>query len=125
MFAVCETVIVPPYCGFPRLSHQFPVALVVVTEVAVAEVVVVDMTALVVVVVVIGIVVVVVVVAFVVVDDLLQDASSIAATNTKDKLTQINLCFTLHLPLFYLENTLSFINQFVKQGIEKLPANRI
>jgi hypothetical protein len=124
MFAVCETVIVPPYCGFPRLSHQFPVALVVVTEVAVAEVVVVDMTALVVVVV-IGIVVVVVVVAFVVVDDLLQDASSIAATNTKDKLTQINLCFTLHLPLFYLENTLSFINQFVKQGIEKLPANRI
>jgi hypothetical protein len=124
MFAVCETVIVPPYCGFPRLSHQFPVALVVVTEVAVAEVVVVDMTALVVVVV-IGIVVVVVVVAFAVVDDLLQDASSIAATNTKDKLTQINLCFTLHLPLFYLENTLSFINQFVKQGIEKLPANRI
>jgi hypothetical protein len=124
MFAVCETVIIPPYCGFPRLSHQLPVALVVVTEVAVAEVVVVDMTALVVVVV-IGIVVVVVVVAFVVVDDLLQDASSIAATNTKDKLTQINLCFTLHLPLFYLENTLSFINQFVKQGIEKLPANRI
>ena len=125
MFAVWETVIVPPYCGIPRLSHQFPVALVVVTDVAVAEVVVGDITALVVVVVVMTIVVVVVVVAFVVVDALPQDASRIAATNTKDKLTQIILCFKFHLLLFDLENTLSFINQFVKQGIEKLLANRI
>jgi len=30
---------VPPYCGVPRVSHQFPVALVVTTEVAVVEVV--------------------------------------------------------------------------------------
>jgi hypothetical protein len=30
ILAVCSTVIVPPYCGVPRLSHQFPVAVMVV-----------------------------------------------------------------------------------------------
>lgn len=30
ILAVCNTVIVPPYWGIPRLSHQFPVAVVVV-----------------------------------------------------------------------------------------------
>jgi UDP-N-acetylmuramyl pentapeptide phosphotransferase/UDP-N-acetylglucosamine-1-phosphate transferase len=89
---------VPPYCGVPRVSHQFPVALVVTTEVAVVGVV--DDTVEVVTdveVVVTTAVVVVVVVAFVVVDAEPQDESSTAATNTRDKLNQISLCFTLYL----------------------------
>ena len=63
----------PPYCGTPRLSHQFPVLVVVAVTVVAADVVdvVVDVIAAVVVVVATGGVVVVVVV--VVVDDL-QDA---------------------------------------------------
>ena len=87
------------------MSHQFPVALVVTTDVTVVEVVVdtvevvtgvveVVTTALVV-------VVVVVVVVFVVVEAEPQDESSTAATNTRDKLNQTSLCFTLYLH-FYL-----------------------
>jgi len=61
---------VPPYCGLPRLSHQFPVALVVVTPVVAVVVVVtfgvvVVVTMAVVVVVVMGCVVVDAVVVFV------------------------------------------------------------
>lgn len=127
MFAVCETVIVPPYCGIPRLSHQLPVALVVTVEVIAVGVVVVGTTALVVDVVVEIIVVVVDVVTFVVVDAVPQDASSSAATNTKAKPNQIILCFTFHLHFIYddFANTLSFILQFVKQNIENLLENRI
>jgi len=30
MFVLIRRVMVPPYCGFPRMSHQFPVFVVVV-----------------------------------------------------------------------------------------------
>jgi p-aminobenzoyl-glutamate transporter AbgT len=40
MSELIEMFIVPPYCGLPYLSHQFPVALVVVADVAVAVLVV-------------------------------------------------------------------------------------
>ena len=48
-----------------------------------------------------ALVVVVVVVVFLVVDFEPQDESSKAATNTRDKLNQTSLCFTLYLH-FYL-----------------------
>jgi hypothetical protein len=76
--------IVPPYVGLPRLSHQFPVTVVVVA-VVVGGVVVVD-------VVVVDVVVGGVVVVDVVVD-VAQDASNIAATSKKLKPNQINLFF--------------------------------
>jgi hypothetical protein len=76
---------VPPYCGVPRLSHQLPVAVVVV--VAVVEVVTFE--------------VVVVVVVFVVVVDaevddvvfVVQDANKSDATRTKVSVIQV-------IPLF-------------------------
>jgi hypothetical protein len=79
---------VPPYCGVPRLSHQFPVTVVVVVAVVVTfEVVVV--------------VVLVVVVVFVVVVDaevvdvvfVVQDANKSDTTRTKVSVIQI-------IPLF-------------------------
>jgi hypothetical protein len=89
---------VPPYCGIPRVSHQFPVALVVTTEVAVVGVVADTVE------VVTGVEVevttapvVVVVVLLVVVEAELQDESSTAAVNTRDKLNQTSLFFTLYL----------------------------
>lgn len=82
------------------MSHQFPVALVVTTEVAVVGVVddTVDVVTDVEVVVTTALVVVVVVaVVLAVVEAELQDESSTAATNTRDKLNQRSLCFTLYL----------------------------
>jgi hypothetical protein len=95
---LCEAVIMPPYCGVPRLSHQLPV-LVVVTDTAevVADVdVVVAVVVLVAVVdscavVVIRVVVAVEVVA--VVFEELQDA------RTRDK-TKMPIRITQFLPLF-------------------------
>jgi hypothetical protein len=80
---------VPPYCGVPRLSHQFPVAVVVV--VAVVEVVTFEAVVVVLVVVVVFVVVVdaeVVDVVFVV-----QDANKSDATRTKVSVIQV-------IPLF-------------------------
>jgi hypothetical protein len=71
-----RSVIVPPYCGVPRVSHQFPVAAVVVAVVVVGVVI------WVVVVVVVVLVVVVVVCVGVEVDVavLLHDAKTIDVT---------------------------------------------
>ena len=81
-------VMVPWYVGVPRLSHQFPAAVVVV-----AVVVAVAVVAFVVV------VVLVVVVVIVVVDVVfeVQDASNIAATSKTLRLNQINFVFNLFL----------------------------
>ena len=87
--ALVRIVIVPPYCGVPSESHQFPAAVVVV-----AVVVAVAVVAFVVVVVLV--VVVVIVVEEVVVDEL-HDASSIAATIKKPEHNQINFVFNLFL----------------------------
>ena len=87
-----QMVMVPWYVGVPRLSHQFPAAVVVV-GVVVATAVVVGVVALEVVVV--GEVVVCVVVDVVV--DELQDASDIAATSKTLRLNQINFVFNLFL----------------------------
>lgn len=89
-------VIVPPYCGVPRLSHQFPVVVVVTAAVAVVVVVFVFTTAAVVVVMA-ALDVVVVAAAVVVVDDELQDASIIVAGIKIHKANQINLFFTFAL----------------------------
>jgi hypothetical protein len=84
-------VIVPPYCGVPSESHQFPVVAVVVGVVVVE-------TAVEVVVFVVVVVVLVVVVVFVVVVDnvfVVQDASTIESTNKKLKPNQIIFLFIL------------------------------
>jgi hypothetical protein len=92
-------VIVPPYCGVPSESHQFPAALVVV-GVVVATAVVVGVVALGIVVVavveVLAVVDVVVVGVDVVVDEL-QDASNIVVTSKTLKPNQINFVFNLFL----------------------------
>jgi hypothetical protein len=97
MSAFSLSTIVPPYCGVPRLSHQFPAAAVVVGVVVVTGAVVVVGAVVLVVVVVLVVLVVVVVDAV----DVEQDASNIAATRRKLKLNQINLFFNFLL-LFYL-----------------------
>jgi hypothetical protein len=74
----------------------------VVLEAGAEEVAVVTVVCVVDVATAVDVVVVVVVVAFVVVVAELQDASRIAATNTKDKPNQINLCFTVYLPFSFL-----------------------
>ena len=85
-------VIVPPYCGVPSESHQFPATVVVVAVVVVtgAVVFVVDV-----------VVVVLVVVVDVVVDEVFvpQDASNMAATSKKLKPNQINLFFVFLTPI--------------------------
>ncbi len=93
----------PPYCGVPRLSHQFPVELVdtvvvsvvldVVEVEAIVEVVVVAITE--VVVVVVGIVV-----EFVVVDEE-QDANTIDVAKAKLSATQI-IPFFIYTSAFYM-----------------------
>jgi len=67
-----------------------------------------------------ALVVVVVVVVFVVVDFEPQDESSKAATNTRDKLNQTSLCFTLYLQ-FYLRCRENFIitSSICQEGVEK------
>jgi len=93
-FAAERATIVPPYCGTPRLSHQFLLATVVV----VVAVVVVAVVVVVLVVVVVAVVDVVVgCVAVVVVDVLPQDAISIAATINKLEPSKINLFFNFLL----------------------------
>jgi hypothetical protein len=97
---------VPPYCGVPRLSHQFPVAVVVV--VAVVEVVTFE--------------VVVVVVVFVVVVDaevvdvvfVVQDANKSDATRTKVTIIQVIPLFIQ--TSFYFWNTTgkSTVNLFAE-----------
>ena len=83
----------PPYCGVPRLSHQFPVAVVVVgiVVVAVSEVVVVVVLAVVDVVLVLDVVDVGVDV------DVAHEASSIAVTSKKLKPNQMYLFFNFLL----------------------------
>jgi hypothetical protein len=83
-------VIVPPYCGVPSESHQFPAAVVVVAVVVVTGAVVF-----------VVVVVVVVAVVVVVVDEVFvpQDASNIAATSKKLKPNQINLFFVFLTPI--------------------------
>ena len=100
-------VIVPPYCGAPSLSHQFPVEVVVtvvdvgsdaklVVDVGIdAEVVVDGSDAKLVVDVGSDSVVVVVL-------DLLHDASSIAATRKMLKLNQITLFFINTSTCFFI-----------------------
>jgi hypothetical protein len=81
-----RSVIVPPYCGVPWESHQFPVALVVVAVVVVAVVAVV----------VVFVFVVVLVVVVVVVDDVVfvvQDAKIMAVTIRQESTIQV-------IPLF-------------------------
>jgi len=72
MFLLIETVNVPPYCGVPSLSHQFPVALVVVVVCVTGDVV----AGVAVVVVVDDVVVKVVVTIDAVVVDVAQDANA-------------------------------------------------
>jgi hypothetical protein len=83
-------VIVPPYCGVPSESHQFPAAVVVVAVVVVTGAVVF-----------VVVVVVVVAVVVVVVDEVFvpQDASNMAATSKKLKPNQINLFFVFLTPI--------------------------
>ena len=84
-------VIVPPYCGVPSESHQFPATVVVVAVVVVTGAVVF----------VVDVVVVVLVVVDVVVDEVFvpQDASNMAATSKKLKPNQINLFFVFLTPI--------------------------
>ena len=93
--------IVPPYCGVPRVSHHFPVVeadeVDTGTEVEV-EVVVEDLTVVVVVVDVAGWLVVVVAVVV----DVLQDASSIAAVIKTLRPNQRILFFNSYLHFFSL-----------------------
>jgi hypothetical protein len=88
-------VIVPPYWGVPRVSHHFPVVVVVAVMVVAVDVVdvVVDIMAVVVVVVVtVGVVVVAVVVVAVVFDEL-HDARTSESTRRKVMITQTALFF--------------------------------
>ena len=73
-------VIVPPYVGVPRVSHQFPTAALVVTVVIVFDV---DVG----------------------VDDLPQDENNITASREKLKPNQINLFFNFRS---YLINNSTF-----------------
>jgi hypothetical protein len=88
-------VIVPPYCGFPSESHQFPDAAVVVAVVVGVVVIWVVVFVVVVVVLVVVVVIVVVEVVFEV-----QDASNIAMTNNKLKPNQIIFLLILSLHVF-------------------------
>jgi hypothetical protein len=93
MSELIAAVIVPPYCGVPRLSHQFPVEVVVAAVVTTADEVV-DVGAVVelVVVTTADVVVVVVLVVLVVLAEP-QDASTIDATMRKLSAIQIILFF--------------------------------
>jgi hypothetical protein len=93
IFTATRKVNVPPYCGVPRLSHHFPVD-VVVTAVVTAAVDVVEVGIIAVDavdVVVLGIIFVVDVVS-VVLDDL-QDANTIDITMRQVSIIQINPFF--------------------------------
>ena len=91
-------VIVPPYVGAPRLSHQFPVTAVVVEGVVVTGLLVFVVVFIAVFVVVVGLLAVVVVVILEVVF-VVQEASNIAATSNMLKPSQINLFFNFLLLL--------------------------
>ncbi len=95
---------VPPYCGTPSLSHQFPVAAFVVDDVVIAGlVVVVEVGADVTLVVEVGMDVVLVVV-LVVVFDAAQDESNIAVSIKKLKHNQIHLFFNFLLLFINLKH---------------------
>ena len=83
---------IPPYSGIPRLSHQFPVADVVVMEVVTVLVVEVEFIVVGVVVVVVVVVVAIVVCDGVVVADL-QDAKSNDVTRRIDSDNNITPLF--------------------------------
>jgi hypothetical protein len=90
----------PPYCGFPRLSHQFPVEVVVVLIVAVVGVAVVVVWVDVIVDVVTTVVDVVVGVTLVVALDVVvleQDASIIEITTKEHKVKKPSLFFKFAL----------------------------
>jgi len=94
MFEGIRYVIVPPYCGVPRLSHQFPVEVVVAAVVIEADVVV-DVEAVVAVVTGTEVVVEVGVVAGSdVVLDLAQDVKTIDITMRQVSTIQKTLFFT-------------------------------
>jgi hypothetical protein len=97
MLVLFEMVIVPPYCGVPRLSHQFPVPVVVTAAVVEVGAVAVVVATAAVVVVTAAFDVVVVAAAVAVVDDEPQDASIIVAGIKIHKSNQINLFFTFAL----------------------------
>ena len=84
----------PPYCGLPSLSHQFPLAVVVVA-IVVGSVVVVSGSVVVDVVFVVDVVEVAADVDTVV--DLAHDASNMAATSMRLKPNQITLLFKYYL----------------------------
>ena len=88
--------IVPPYCGVPSLSHQFPVEGLVVVVLVVADVVVV-----VVVFVVVVVLVLVVVDVDVIVVVLVQDAKTIDITIRHVSAIQIAPLFITPSLLFY------------------------
>jgi hypothetical protein len=103
---VVDIVIVPPYFGVPRLSHQCPVVVAVVTTPEVVDVVAEGMLNVVMVEVVVVLVVVVVVVAEDVVVVLVQDAKTSDITMRKVSTIQIALFFKLHSFFYFyiLEN---------------------
>ena len=90
-------VIVPPYCGVPRLSHQFPVEVVVTAVVVDCAVELVVMPTIDVDVVLVVVIIEVVDVGVDVVVDELQDANNIAVTINKLKPNQITLFFNFIL----------------------------
>jgi hypothetical protein len=93
-------VIVPPYLGVPRLSHQFPVEAVVVVTVEAVEVVDVGIITAVVEVVVVAVAVDVTVVGVLVVVDEEQDAST--SDITIRQVNTIQITFPFMLSPFYL-----------------------
>jgi hypothetical protein len=99
MSLLLQRVIVPPYCGVPRLSHQFPVLVVV--ALTVTAVVVVDITGVEVVAEVTGVDVVVIADVIDVVVDVEEDVVDVAQdANTRDTtMRQVN---TIQIALFFI-----------------------
>jgi len=93
MSVVIEVTNVPPYCGVPRLSHQFPVVVVVTVVVTAADVVVEVITLAVGVDAVVDVLDIGVVVVVDVVDDFTHDAKINDVTMRQVSSTQI-------IPLF-------------------------
>jgi len=113
MSAALRIVIVPPYCGVPRLSHQLPAIVVVVVAIVVGAVVAVVL-------VVVDVFVSVDVVDDVAVDvlvDVVQDAINIAAISKKLKPNQINLFFNFLLLLIshrHFFKVIAIINAIIR-----------
>jgi hypothetical protein len=122
MGALSMSTRVPPYSGVPRLSHQFPVAVVVAVEVTAAEVVDEGITIVEVVEVDDGVEITVVVVDVVVVEvgvvvDEVQDAKTMDAVRRKVSDARISPLFIqtsfankLVTCYFYKNNTYKYLN---------------